>query len=32
MGMSRDEIFGSVRETLVDALGVDEERSPRRRR
>ena len=25
MGMSRDEIFGEVREVLVDALGVDEE-------
>lgn len=25
MGMSRDEIFGSVRENLVDALGVDED-------
>jgi len=25
MGMSRDEIFEKVRETLVDALGVDEE-------
>jgi acyl carrier protein len=25
MGMSRDEIFGSVRETLVDALGVDDD-------
>ncbi len=25
MGKSRDEIFGSVRETLVDALGVDED-------
>jgi acyl carrier protein len=25
MGLSRDEIFEKVRETLVDALGVDEE-------
>ncbi len=25
MGLSRDEIFDKVRETLVDALGVDEE-------
>jgi len=25
MGMSRDEIFEKVRETLVDALGVDED-------
>lgn len=25
MGMSRDEIFRSVKETLVDALGVDED-------
>jgi acyl carrier protein len=25
MGMSRDEIFGSVRENLVDALGVDDD-------
>jgi acyl carrier protein len=25
MGMSRDDIFGSVRENLVDALGVDDD-------